>query len=799
MLKLKSFSGILYKSVFLVTLISTSLTVSASDTGETGVTLAPELKAKLDTALADKGLDYKPRTEHLNGDGSPIYLNRLILEDSPYLIQHAHNPVNWYPWGEEAFEAAKRQDKPIFLSIGYATCHWCHVMERESFENETIAEIINNDFIAIKVDREQRPDVDATFMTAVQLLTRGGGWPMSSFLTPASDPFFGGTYFPPAQFTELLERVVGAWEQDRERLVEQSKQISAAVAEQSNIRGEAIEVGERDIARAVDSFLQRQDYRNGGFGHAPKFPQEPALALLLEQAQRTGNGMALGAAHFALQKMAMGGIYDHAAGGFHRYAVDAEWQVPHFEKMLYNQANLSRLYLKAFLITGDKDHARTLRHTLDYVLREMTTKDGGFYSATDADSEGEEGSFFVWTPEQIIEVLGELEGARANMVWDVSAEGNFEGKNILHLSEPVEALADQLGVPGDALRADIAQWRSKLLDARNQRERPIRDDKVITAWNGMMISAMAEAGDSLNDQRYLDAAIRSANFLWSVNQHNDGLLYRTFFDGNSSIEAGLSDYAYFAEGMLALFDATSDQIWLQRSQQITQTMVDSFWDVKNGAFYMGGEVVGGASLPSRPKDIHDSALPAGNAVALRVLTRLWHRTGEVKYEDRANALLAALSSQIGAQPAAFSATLMAAGELLWGESGARQYAARGKLRITSVLVDQNRLRVDIDIAPGWHVNAHKPLQDNLIATVLTGSEGEVLSNIAYPKPLVRTLGFQSAELALYEETATITATLPIIEGARTIAPLVLRVQACSDEVCLAPETIALNLSTASES
>ena len=795
----KTVKNISFKTILFSALLALGFNALASETNGVNNHLNPEILSELESALVARGSNYEPRTEHLREDGSPIYLNRLIKEDSPYLLQHAHNPVNWYPWGEEAFATAKREQKPIFLSIGYATCHWCHVMERESFENEAIAKIVNEHFIAIKVDREQRPDVDATFMTAVQLISGGGGWPMSSFLTSEGKPFFGGTYYPPAQFTHLLRQVNKVWHEDQTNLLQQAEQLSAAVAQQNDVRGEAREVGEREVKRAVDLLVQNQDYQQGGFSGAPKFPQEPILYLLLEQAQRNADGMALGAAHFALQKMAAGGIYDQIAGGFHRYSVDANWLVPHFEKMLYNQANLTRNYLQAFLLTGDNAHANTVRHTLDYVLREMTSPNGGFYSATDADSEGEEGAFFIWTPAQLEAALGADDAKRAIAVWGVSDAGNFEGRNILHLPQATEAAATSLGMTHGELKTEINRWREKLLSVRSQREHPIRDDKVITAWNGMMITALTEAGDRLNEPRYLDAAVTAANFVWEVNHRDDGLLWRTYFDGNASIEATLSDYAFYAEAMLALFDVTRETVWLDRARILTEKMIGNFWDVKNGAFFMGGAVAGGAELPSRPKDITDGALPAGNAVALRILSKLWHRTGEDKYQTRASELLAALSGNIAAQPAGFSYTLTAASELLWGESGARQYAARGKLRVDAKRVGSDKFQVSIDVAPGWHINANTPLQDNLIGTALSSANDEPLKNLQYPEAVSRQLGFQRAELALYEGTTTITGTLPATTDGRSIVPLALRIQACSDVVCLAPETLSLNVSTASES
>ncbi|NIN31188.1 MAG: DUF255 domain-containing protein, partial [Hydrogenophaga sp.] len=393
----------------------------------------PALQTQLRAALAARGADYRPRTEHLLANGAPEFTNRLILQDSPYLLQHAHNPVDWYPWGEEAFARARRENKPVFLSIGYSTCHWCHVMERESFDSKAIARILNADFIAIKVDRERRPDVDASYMTAVTLLTGRGGWPLSAFLTPDGNLFFGGTYFPPDAFAEILSRVLELWQKNPALLFSESAKVAEAVASTMANRGTVKEVGASAIVAAVNATLERHDSLEGGFSEAPKFPSEPLLFLLLEHALRTGDEQALEAAETTLQAMARGGIYDQVGGGFHRYSIDPQWLVPHFEKMLYNQANLARLYTEAYRLTGHAGYQRIARQTLDYVLRDMTSPEGAFYSATDADSEGEEGAFFLWTPAQLRAVLGEQDAALAMALYGVSENGNFEGRSILHL------------------------------------------------------------------------------------------------------------------------------------------------------------------------------------------------------------------------------------------------------------------------------------------------------------------------------------------------------------------------------
>ncbi len=757
----------------------------------------PGLSRLLVEDYAARGDNYQPRTEHLNDDGSPVYINRLIREDSPYLLQHAHNPVNWYPWGEEAFREAKRLGKPVFLSIGYATCHWCHVMERESFESEAIARIINRNFIAIKVDREQRPDVDATFMQAVMLLNGSGGWPLSSFLTPDGEPFYGGTYFPPEKFAFLLNRIVELWREQREALVQQAGRLSAAVVDNTQLQGEVKTVGAREYDRAIALVLQRHDDFLGGFGQAPKFPQESLLYLLLEDARRNSHQPSLKAADFSLQQMARGGIHDQIAGGFHRYSVDNEWLVPHFEKMLYNQAALARNYLAAFQLTGDAQHARTARRIVDYVLREMTSPEGGFYSATDADSEGEEGTYFVWTPDELEAALSERDATLAIALWGVTDGGNFEGSNILYLRDSIEQFAGRHPLDARAMQDDVDRISKQLLEVRNRREPPIRDDKILTEWNGMTITALAEASRVLNNPAYLEAASRSASWLWKTNRRSSGNYWRAHFEGHSSIEATQADLAWLAEAMLALYDASADEKWLGHARELIDAMIDQFWDRKRGGFFMGGKVVGGTELLTRPKDLHDGAVPSGNGVAMRVLVRLWHRTGEERYLSYANKLLSAFSGLISQRADAFSYMLVGASDLLWGESGSLQYAARGRVRVDAMVTAHNEVRVAVAIAPGWHLNAHQPLQDYLIGTQLASVDAGLIEDVVYPQPVSRKLGFQRETLSLYEENIIIRATLSARAGAE-LAPLKLRLQACNDEVCLAPETLALNLSLASE-
>jgi len=763
-----------------------------------GATYPEALVTRLRAVYQAKGPEYEPRTEHLRDDGSPVYVNRLILEDSPYLIQHAHNPVDWYPWGPEAFEKARRENKPIFLSIGYSTCHWCHVMERESFDHEEVARLMNERFVSIKVDREQRPDVDEVYMTAVHLMGQRGGWPMSSFLTTDGKPFFGGTYFPRPAFVDLLQQVDAAWQQQRPQLIAQALRVADAVGRATSAAGAAAEVGAETVAAAVEQSLSRHDDRLGGFSPAPKFPHEPELLFLLGRALRTGDRRALEAVEISLDHMARGGIYDQVGGGFHRYSTDARWLVPHFEKMLYNQAHLARAYLEAAQLTGDPLQERVARQTLDYVLRDMTSPEGAFYSATDADSEGREGEFFVWTPEEIRSVLPEDDAELAIRVFGVTAGGNFEDKTILHLPKPLPEVAAGMDLPLVDILTRIDGIRQRLYEVREERVHPILDDKVVTAWNGMMITTLARAGDALGEERYLEAARKATDFLWAHNRRQDGRLWRASLAGSASIEANHNDYAYLLEALVALYDATAERPWLERAEALAEVMTARFWDAAAGGFFMSENDHDGR-LPARPKSPTDGAIPSGNSVAVRALAMLAARTGDAGFRQQAEASVAAFSAQIRRQPTAFAYMLLGADELLDGGAGPLEYGARGVVR-ARVAVDggaaaPGRLEVLLDLAEGWHVNSDQPLSEELIPTRLEAAgDGTVLGAVEYPEAERVTLGFQDEPLAVFQGTVPIRTTIEADGGGRPpVARLRLTVQACDDEKCLKPEDLTLEV------
>ena len=580
--------------------------------------------------------------------------NHLIHETSPYLLQHAGNPVDWYPWGPEALERAKAEDKPILLSVGYSACHWCHVMERESFENRQIADVMNEHFVSIKVDREERPDIDSIYMAAVQAMTGSGGWPMTVFLTPEGKPFYGGTYFPPEDrhgmpgFPRVLTSVASAYRQNRsevvlttDKLLEQVRQMSSSARSLDPLTTEV-------SAQAYGALAGQFDRKHGGLGMQPKFPQPMTYEFLLRHHLQTGDPQALEMVELTLQSMAMGGIYDQLGGGFHRYSTDMYWLVPHFEKMLYDNALLARLYLHAYQATGRPMYRQIVEETLDYVLREMTDPSGGFYSAQDADSEGVEGKFFIWRPEEVVEALGEADGELINRYYGVTQKGNFEGRTILGVGAEAATLAQDAGLGEDEFGDLLERSRAKLLEARDRRVRPERDEKILTAWNGLMLGAFAEAGAVLDHHHYTAVAERSAAFLLD-NLREDGRLLRTYRDGRAKLRGYLEDYAFLVSGLLSLHEATFGAKWLREAIELGHQMVELFWDELPGQFYDTGH--DHEELVIRPRDISDNAIPAGSSMAADVLLRLSVITGDSEYERRAATALRSVRDLMARYPA----------------------------------------------------------------------------------------------------------------------------------------------------
>ncbi len=588
------------------------------------------------------------------------FTNRLINETSPYLLQHAHNPVDWQTWGDEAFAEARRDDKPIILSIGYSACHWCHVMEHESFENEDIARLMNDNFVNIKVDREERPDLDQIYMNAVQMMTHHGGWPMTVFLTPDGVPFYGGTYFPPVDrynmpgFPRVLESMAAAYRERPVDIAETAASVLAGLSKLDPVRELGSSLNVDLLNAAAKGIVNNFDSINGGFGGAPKFPPSMTLEFLLRTHHRTEANEPLDIVTHTVRKMAEGGIYDQLGGGFHRYATDSKWLVPHFEKMLYDNALLARLYLHYYQLTKD-DYARGIAEgILDYVVREMTDGAGGFYSTQDADSEGEEGKFFVWTLDEIETVLGSTDAALFAKYYNVTKVGNFEDANILHVTRSVAEVAAENKINEQQLNEVLERSRQKLFAAREERVKPARDEKILTAWNGMMLASFAEAGAILGRVDYTTVARRNARFVLD-NLRRDGLLLRTYKDGRAKLNGYLEDYAFLIDGLSTLYEATGELEWLQESLALADKMLDEFWDDQDGGFFFTGK--SHESLIVRSKDYFDNATPSGNSVAIEVLLRLATLTDNDDYRRRATSVLRLVSDSLRRYPSGFGRAL----------------------------------------------------------------------------------------------------------------------------------------------
>jgi uncharacterized protein len=595
------------------------------------------------------------------------HTNHLIKETSPYLLQHAHNPVDWYPWGPEALAKSREEDKPILLSIGYSACHWCHVMERESFENEAIAKLMNEHFVNIKVDREERPDLDQIYMNAVQMMTGHGGWPMTVFLTPEQVPFYGGTYFPPVDrhglpgFPRVLISLAEAYRTQHDEIARNSE---AVLTELNRLNAFQASDGEPDLElldKCANQLMRVFDPNHGGFGSKPKFPPSMTLSFLLRQYRRTGDTAILAAVELTLDKMTNGGLYDQLGGGFHRYSVDERWLVPHFEKMLYDNALLTRIYLDAYLVTSKPLYKRIAAEILDYVVLEMRDENGGFYSTQDADSEGEEGKFFVWAPAEVEQLLGAEDARLFCRYFDIFEGGNFEGHSILHVDTPVDRVAALLKVSEQHLAEVIERGRRRLFEAREKRIKPGRDEKILTAWNGLMLRSFAEAARVLGREDYAAVAVSNAEFLLS-SLRRDGKLLRTYKDGESKLNAYLEDYAYLADGLLALYEATFDERWFREAVGLTETMIEQFWDEEGAGFYFTAKEH--EALISRTKDIYDNAIPAGNSVAIDVLLRLAMVTGEERYRELGVRSLRQLKGVAPRAPSGFGHLLCAFDQLL---------------------------------------------------------------------------------------------------------------------------------------
>ncbi|MFX1265845.1 MAG: thioredoxin domain-containing protein, partial [Promethearchaeota archaeon] len=596
--------------------------------------------------------------------------NRLISEKSPYLLQHAYNPVDWHPWGEEAFELAKKEDKPIFLSIGYSTCHWCHVMAHESFENDEVAQLMNDTFVNIKVDREERPDIDRVYMEVAQLMTGRGGWPLTIIMTPDKEPFYAATYIPKESrygqpgMMELIPKLGEIWESDRANISDVTSRIKDTLT-QKKAEGVGRNLDIDDIEMAFTLFSRRFDDRKGGFGSAPKFPSPHNLMFLLRYWKRTGDDWALHMVERTLRAMRDGGIFDHVGYGFHRYSTDANWLLPHFEKMLYDQAMLVFAYIEAFEATRKPEYARVANEIIEYVLRDMTSKDGAFYSAEDADSEGVEGKFYVWSSKEIEDVLSKKEAAALSRMYNIRTEGNFReeatgeetGQNIPHVTRTLDDVAKEMGEDTVTLMQTLQSARQKLLSVREKRVRPHLDDKSLTDWNGLFIAALAKAGRALDNVDYVATAERAVEFFLSNLKDDQGRLLHRFRDGESSVNAFLDDYAFFVWGLLELYETTFDPRYLEMARDMTTDQISHFWDESEGAFFFTAH--DSEDLLVRKKNVYDGAIPSGNSVSMLNLIRLARLLGDNELENKADMIGKAFSHEISRMQTAYSFMLVA--------------------------------------------------------------------------------------------------------------------------------------------
>ncbi|MGY6277982.1 DUF255 domain-containing protein [Methylomonas sp. MgM2] len=732
--------------------------------------------------------------------------NKLIDSSSPYLLQHAHNPVDWYPWGEEAFAKARNENKPILLSIGYSTCYWCHVMEREVFENPEVAKVMNQSVVSIKIDREQRPDLDEIYMTATQIMTQRGGWPNNVFVTPDLKPFFAGTYFPPADFTSVVRQIHDLWTRDQALIEAQADRLASAIAQikrQENETGGNF-AGPQEIDALVRHYADYYDNRLGGFYQAPKFPNEVALLFLLDAYRLTDNKPALDMVRGTLEAMAQGGIHDPVGGGFHRYATDAQWRIPHFEKMLYNQALLGRAYTEIYALSNWSEARAVAEGIFDFTLRQMTLKDGGFCSALDAETDAVEGAYYAWTEKELHEALDKesyawlMDHYGLAAIPEIPGHKHTDGK-VLYLKQALAAIAKAGGQPYEDAIARQQSVMAALRKVRDKRKLPYVDDKIVTAWNGLMIDALARAGQVMGKAEYTRAAGRAADFLLANLQKNDSTFYRTWRNGKAEIAAYFEDYAFLIQGLVSTYRATEDDKYLHAAKALVVRVGMLFLDAEHGGYYFTD---GSERLLVRTKNALDSALPSGNAVMAHALLDLYEVTGNPEWKQQAEGLLKAFGQPVKDNPRGYVHMMHALLRLIRLtpeqqesqrpiEPPAREEAAETKTHVrVSVSVSGrtgNSLTVTaaLDIAEGWHINANPASLDFLIPTAVDvrESSGKARVKPAYPEALAMTTPLGQIKVYKGELRIPVQVTLPgDVENLR----LIVRAQACKEAICLAP-------------
>jgi len=742
--------------------------------------------------------------------------NQLIHEDSPYLLQHAHNPINWYAWNEQSLNRARNENKPIFLSIGYAACHWCQVMEKESFNDKGIANILNKNFISIKVDRESHPEIDEFYGNAVMFFQGQQGWPMSLFLTPDTKPFNGGGYYNRQNFAALLIEMSDYWNNHNNDAIEKADSVIKSLRLSNEIKSASLELNDTLRNRSVKSILSITDNYYGGFGETNKFPREPWLYFLLSDSYGKGDkNESLTALHLTLSKMAIGGINDQLTGGFHRYATDPYWKRPHFEKMLYNQALLIRIYLRANSIRPDILYSQTAKKTIDFLINELQDPQGGFYSSLNSDTDGEEGTFYTWSIEDWNNTLNEGERSLFSDYYDIDEYGEIDNqKNTLYISTSLKEYSKEKNIPYEKLQTQFNIVNQKLLKSRNLRTKPTIDKKIIMGWNGLVITALSESSLYLNTPQHLTTAINTANFIWD-NMQKNGEFYRVNYNHKNAHPAQLDDYAYYLQALISLYDIDKNTLWLNRAIAITKILQAKFWDEKEGGYY-NTPINNKISLPYKNKHAYDKTLPAGNAIIAQMLIRLHRRTGDTQYSDLANRIFSTFSFNAHETPSAYSSLLIAAHEMQTNELDLPIYTAQGHIRIdayitpdqanntsqkinnTSYRLKRNfKLTINIEMDDKWHINANQVLNKQLKPTTieLVSVEGNnppswKLDNISYPQSVSVKTQFSRKQLALYLGKSQIKAQL--IQNAGHINPVVkLKLQACNHKICLAPENIVL--------
>ncbi len=753
--------------------------------------------------------------------------NRLVFEKSPYLLQHCRNPVDWYPWGEEAFTRARSENKCIFLSVGYSTCHWCHVMEHESFENNEIARLMNEHYICIKVDREERPDLDEIYMNATQLMTQRGGWPNSVWLTPEGKPWYCGTYFPPEDrygmpgFKTLLVSLARIWSERPENVKKQAETLSGEIKRMSSFGSVHATQGlSRKLVDGLTETLWDQfDSYHGGFSERPKFPPHGSLSVLLYEYPRTQDERLLQMVEKTLTAMSLGGIHDHIGGGFHRYSTDGEWFLPHFEKMLYDNAQLSRAYVDGYLITGNEDFRRVAIGVYDWILREMTGPEGGFYSALDADSEGEEGKFYLWSTDEVLSILGDQDGQFFNKTYNLSQDGNYyeeasghrPGTNIPFLKSTVAELAKAENLGAEEISVRLSACRQKLLAERNKRIWPHLDDKILTSWNGLAIGSLAYCGRRLKEPRYIDAAKRAADFILSTMRKDDRLL-RTYREGDAKLNAYLDDYAFLADGLIELYESTGEEKWLTEARSLVQVLLDYYWDKDGDGFFFTS--MDHEDLLLRSKDPFDRALPSGNGMAAKVLVCLAGYLEEPELKDYALRIFDLFHGLLERSPRGTESLIYALALYYDSKDGdgkgetksnADFFIYRKPLAVEVFLSrksivpgEEFRFAVHLSIDNGWHVNSHRPRQDYLIATSLVAEDDSVATfeKIDYPEGREITFAFNNEPLSVYEGNVPINVLCRIPENAAPGSQTLnfnLRTQACDDKCCSAPESFEISV------